>query len=165
DMQSNVNPPVHTVQVETNSASFANGFWNFDKVNSSSLLMQQTNAYIFVFPQQNDCWCWAVAGVYLKSDSCTGCGIIGIHEAEPLIKDIRVSPNPATDIIRVQASEILVESIEIFNVMGKIVSFVPFSSLRKDGHEVVNISHLNPGIFFLKLNAGEETRTLKFVKE
>jgi hypothetical protein len=165
DMQSTVNPPVHLVQVDSNSASFSNGFWNFDKVNSSSLLIQQTNADFFVIPHQNDCWCWAVAGVYLKSDSCSGCGIIGMYEAESAIKDISVSPNPATDKLRVYFSEILVELIEIYNVMGEKVSFVPIPSSRKDRYEVVNVSHLNPGIFFLKLNAGAELLTLKFVKQ
>lgn len=164
DMQVNVNPPAHSVHVETNSANFANGFWNFDTVSASYLLLQPAYANFIVFPQQNDCWCWAVAGVYLKSDSCSGCGSVGIEESELLNMEISLSPNPATNQITIQSSMFNVQSVEVFDVMGKRCIALPLYPLKGTSASI-DISRLTPGIYFISITNDDGIKAVrKFVK-
>jgi hypothetical protein len=76
-------------------------------------------------------------------------------------KDEIISPNPATDYIEINTSEVLktseVNDIQIFDMLGVIVLKVEQAS---PSVQKINISNLSPGIYFIKIG----NRVEKFVK-
>ncbi|MDR0207153.1 MAG: T9SS type A sorting domain-containing protein [Bacteroidales bacterium] len=71
------------------------------------------------------------------------------------IEDITIYPNPTTSELIITSGELKIDKIEVFDIVGKIVSsnhFINTSSLQK-----INVSNLNSGIYFVKIttNAGE----------
>lgn len=77
---------------------------------------------------------------------------------------IRLFPNPATNQITI-AREAFVElqSITIYNIEGKIV-FTNETPSRTNLQEIINISSLQTGAYFLQLNNNQGTTALRFVK-
>ena len=85
---------------------------------------------------------------------------VGVSENE--MSDIKVYPNPTTGELSVVSEQLSVESIEIFDVYGRMLhSFVSLMSPKA----TVDISHLPAGVYFVKIctEAGEVIR--KIVKE
>jgi len=80
-----------------------------------------------------------------------------------------VSPNPATNELRINPEYSgRIESIEIYNVLGTRVNTsvrAPLSSRRGAGGEVIDVSSLSPGIYFVKVKTKEGISVGKFVKE
>jgi WD40 repeat protein len=76
---------------------------------------------------------------------------------EEIIKDnckIKIYPNPATDYIEIQPSEGF--DIQIFDMLGTVVASIhPMTTSHR-----MNIEHLAPGMYFIKIG----NRVEKFVK-
>ena len=75
---------------------------------------------------------------------------------------IKISPNPAKDFFSILKNNILLTdySAELFNVLGqKVIEFSKFSSNKKD------ISFLEKGIYLLKIQKGNQHKTIKLIKE
>jgi hypothetical protein len=73
---------------------------------------------------------------------------VGITETE--IETIKVYPNPTGGELRIESSRFKVQSIEVFDIFGKKVLI---SSVRFMAPEtVINISHLQAGVYFLKIS-------------
>ena len=83
----------------------------------------------------------------------------GINENISSEQNIFLSPNPATDKLRIKNSELRIKNIEIYNVFGERVykSESPKSE--------INISNLPSGIYVVRVNADKTQMTGKFVKE
>ena len=79
-------------------------------------------------------------------------------------KEITISPNPATNEIKIQSAEFKVESVEIYDVMGEKLPCAPLSSRRGAGGEVIDVSSLASGIYFLRIFSASGIVTKKFVK-
>lgn len=77
--------------------------------------------------------------------------------------NISIVPNPVTSEFRIQNSELKIEYIEIYDVLGQSV----FSQkLRADSQQLtIDVSMLNSGIYFVKGKGEKEERVAKFVKE
>jgi hypothetical protein len=86
---------------------------------------------------------------------------------------ILISPNPATNELRIQSAELRINLIEIYGVDGRrVLSQQPATtnadtSVSTFGHKLqtINVSALNPGIYFVKLNAGDAVQLAKFIKQ
>jgi hypothetical protein len=91
--------------------------------------------------------------------------ITGMEENDDA--SLSVFPNPATDELRIKSrvlgTELRIEGIEIYNLMGQKV----FSQLqtKNDKQQTVNVSALNPGIYFVKLKSEKQEYVAKFVKQ
>ena len=88
----------------------------------------------------------------------------GINEQVFYNSEINIFPNPVKEIFNVQCSlfnagEI---KIKIFNVLGKEVLN---SAIHPDanGQSVINISSLNPGVYFVSFLTGEILKTKKLI--
>jgi len=78
------------------------------------------------------------------------------------LENITLVPNPTTGELRITNYELRIENIEIYDVYGrKTHSFTP--SLPHSFTNI-NISHLNPGIYFIRIQANEEVVVRKIIK-
>ncbi|HLG34245.1 MAG TPA: T9SS type A sorting domain-containing protein [Bacteroidia bacterium] len=85
---------------------------------------------------------------------------VGIHQMSLAESNFFLSPNPATNEIRVESSEFRVESVEVYDVLGQ-----PQTSNLKPQTNAVDVSSLAPGIYFVKVKSKEGERAAKFVKQ
>lgn len=90
---------------------------------------------------------------------------VGIEELAG--ESISIFPNPAINELAVSSGQEAVKEMEIYDVMGQRVfpsPLTPLSFGRGDRGEVIDISSLVPGIYFIKLKSSNGERALKFVK-
>ena len=73
--------------------------------------------------------------------------------------DISISPNPADDMISIQSAG-KITAVLITDLNGRTVQQLPTSANNR-----YDISNLKPGIYFVKIFAGGEVQTGKFVKK
>ncbi|MDR2972854.1 MAG: carboxypeptidase regulatory-like domain-containing protein [Bacteroidales bacterium] len=79
---------------------------------------------------------------------------IGIDKVDKTV--FKIYPNPAYQILKIEAEIVENTPIEIFNISGnKIATF-----MMTDKTDSINIAHLTPGIYFIKVGSGVQ----KFVK-
>jgi Pregnancy-associated plasma protein-A/Secretion system C-terminal sorting domain len=81
-----------------------------------------------------------------------------------LIDDVVLYPNPSKDFFAIDVPQSILRAgkIEIYNSLGQSVLIKNISS---DTDLNVNVSNLTNGVYFLNLNLGEATKTLRFIKE
>ncbi len=73
--------------------------------------------------------------------------------------DFTLSPNPVRSILNIENSnDIIIDTITIFNVLGKIVYFSD-KPLQK-----INLETLNEGFYFVKINSGNRNGSFKIIK-
>jgi len=83
------------------------------------------------------------------------------QEARSLLE---VYPNPATDRIHLVFDYTGVSEINIIDLTGRIVYSRPFDVYGFTNMSL-DISSLNPGIFFLQVKTGNESNSMRFIKE
>lgn len=85
---------------------------------------------------------------------------IGVGVSSPTAQNIKaiVSPNPATNYIDITAIK-TITSLSITNVLGQQVLT---NTTCNDTHLHLNIEHLSPGTYFIRINGNE---TIKFLKQ
>jgi hypothetical protein len=81
-----------------------------------------------------------------------------------LIEDVMLYPNPSRDFLTVNVPQGIerLGKIEVYNSLGQKVVTQQISS---EADLSVNVSSLSDGVYFLNLNLGEATKTLRFIKE
>ena len=87
-------------------------------------------------------------------------GFVGVEERDQK-PEIKVYPNPASDVLNISGSDANIKSGAIFSALGyKVDSFI-----LKNGKTQIDVQKLNPGIYFVKVQL-ENGRTAvgKFVK-
>ena len=72
-------------------------------------------------------------------------------------KEAKVYPNPAKNMLHVE--DFGLTQVEVFNIMGQSVLSV------NEDFETVDISHLQNGIYFIRIKTTEEEKTVKLVVE
>ncbi len=72
-------------------------------------------------------------------------------------KEAKVYPNPAKNMLHVE--DFGLTQVEVFNIMGQSVLSV------NENFETVDISHLQNGIYFIRIKTTEEEKTVKLVIE
>jgi aminopeptidase N len=77
--------------------------------------------------------------------------------------ELKLMPNPATDILQVKHNLGNVNSIEIRDIAGGNVS----TQLKKVDNSIIEINtrNLKPGMYFIRINAAQGSITRKFLKE
>ena len=86
-------------------------------------------------------------------------GGVGIIETDNY-PSLRVYPNPTDGQLHIEMSDYQISDIRIFDVMGRQIFIVGQSEIGQS-QIVINVAHLPPGMYFLKI--GEHTA--KFVRE
>lgn len=75
-------------------------------------------------------------------------------------KNLLIYPNPTSGSFRI-TSDILIDSIEIFDVIGKKIDSIKFNEKNVS----VNLSSYNSGVYFIKIYAESSSKIYKIVKE
>ncbi|MDA8874912.1 T9SS type A sorting domain-containing protein, partial [Winogradskyella sp.] len=76
------------------------------------------------------------------------------------INDLKVSPNPSNDVWNIESSNISIDTIEIYDLLGKRVL-----NLSPNSQQVtIDASNLGTGIYLAKLYSNGATKTIKLVK-
>lgn len=70
-----------------------------------------------------------------------------------------IYPNPVASKVFVQSQNNTLDKIEIFNSLGQAIKSVD------TGFNVIDVSDLAAGIYFIKLHAQQKTVCKKFIKE
>ena len=90
---------------------------------------------------------------------------VGIEQLQVTSYELQVYPNPTKGEIQVTSYELQVTSIEVYDVMGRMVTNVGALRATPLHCGTINIAHLPAGIYFIKIktDAGEVAR--KIVKQ
>lgn len=91
--------------------------------------------------------------------------LIGVStEAPQWIQLLEVYPNPASDQLNVVFDHQGEINMSIIDITGRTVHASRYIS-GGFSTQTLNIAELNPGLFFLKLDAESETRVVRFIKK
>ncbi|MCL2289881.1 MAG: T9SS type A sorting domain-containing protein, partial [Bacteroidetes bacterium] len=90
-------------------------------------------------------------------------GVDGAAERGSLYENITVYPNPTTGKLQVTGYELQITSIEIRDVTGRILS--SYHLIIPSSNQKVDISHLNSGIYFIKVATNQGEIVKKVVKQ
>lgn len=91
--------------------------------------------------------------------------IIGVSAEAPLaIQLLEIYPNPASDQLNVVFDHQGEINMSVIDITGRNVYSTSYISGGFSTY-AVNISELNPGLFFLKLEGNNETSVVRFIKE
>ena len=85
---------------------------------------------------------------------------VGIEDIETDV--VKIYPNPTTGELRIENGEWKIKNIEIYDVYGRNVSQI--SNLKSQISNLINISHLQAGIYFVKISTEAGVVTKKIVK-
>ena len=86
----------------------------------------------------------------------------GIEDYQ-LAGNVRIYPNPATDVVNVQCTmnnEQLGDELQLFDVYGKLLQIVPITSETTP----INVADLASGIYFVRVTTDQGIATKRFVK-
>jgi hypothetical protein len=83
--------------------------------------------------------------------------ILGINEN--VTKDLSIYPNPTNDYLFINSKDNFIQTIEIFDILGRKLLF------EKNNFNQLDVSHLNNGILFVKIETETGTITNKIIKE
>ncbi|MCK5135416.1 MAG: T9SS type A sorting domain-containing protein [Bacteroidales bacterium] len=93
---------------------------------------------------------------YIDNIGWAGTTSVGVMK----VADISVYPNPATELITIRYSDM--SSVTISNVLGQTVRSFEFQTTD---HEVIEVSDLETGLYFIILETADGMVSSKFVKE
>lgn len=103
----------------------------------------------------------AAATYYFDQVQITGI-VTGIDEINTAEKNISVYPNPATSSVTISDSHDLIKKIEIYNMIGELVS----SYMVNNTKYTINTTDLKQGLYFAKIQLKNETIvSKKIIKE
>lgn len=80
--------------------------------------------------------------------------ILGVDDFD-LSNKVNIYPNPTSDVINIQ-SQLTIDAVELYDVIGKKV-------LRTNQTQSINISHLQTGVYFLKVTENEGSLVKRIV--
>ena len=93
--------------------------------------------------------------------------ITDIPDNTTSISQINLFPNPASNQLTIESSKFKVQSVEVYDVMGKrcLSALTPNPSPGGEGSASIDVSKLASGIYFVKVKTKEGESAAKFVKE
>ena len=128
-----------------------NLLWSMISVENPNLTCIQVDDVQYANNQSN----WHKDEIAIYSEDCN----LSLNETE-LQQIINIYPNPAKESIYIEIAEnIEIEKITIYDILGKIVL------TEKNSFNKLNLSDLNSGILFIKIETEYGTITKKLIKE
>jgi hypothetical protein len=104
---------------------------------------------------------------FLNSNACDSSLIVeaGSLPADTFVKTslLSVYPNPASNYVIVEeknSNDLVGKTLKIVNVTGRQIKIIELKSQKN----IIPVNDLQPGIYFLKIEAAEKSITLKFLK-
>jgi hypothetical protein len=114
----------------------------------------------------NGTYMYQVAAVYLhcdESDRTDGVSVTilmdGINHFTSA--NFEIYPNPTTSVFTIESGKLKIENVEIFDVYGrKLLSH----TAHRTPHTVLNVSHLQSGIYFIRITTSNNVVIKKIIK-
>lgn len=97
----------------------------------------------------------ATGNVYFNSQLLSAVGI----ETPNAMTDISIFPNPTSDIINIKNTENQLINIQLFDLSGRLVLT---ESTQNSNHQI-SVRELPSGVYFIKLQSGNESSIQKFI--
>ncbi|MDA9970434.1 T9SS type A sorting domain-containing protein [Flavobacteriaceae bacterium] len=102
---------------------------------------------------------WAAGGLavtkyftYTVGDDCSTAGLDGSS-----LSSVKMYPNPASGIVKFSTALGDALSVSVFDLLGKLV--IPVQTIQSE----LNISNLNPGVYFVRMEQGASSITKKLL--
>lgn len=140
------------------------GFIIFDGTNFVNYKMSNSpmpDDYVLCTAKDNNgiLWVGTYNGGLVRVDESL---LISVAEPAENVSAFNIYPNPATDQITIYDVRFTIESLEVFDILGKRVLQPQTSNFKPQ--TVIDVSVLPDGIYFLRIGSGNKTLTQKFVK-
>jgi ferredoxin-like protein FixX len=153
DMQDNVSPPLHTVDVDGNIGTFSNDFWNFD-VQATAITNGQSSSTFNISPSSTgDCYDWVASGLYFQTTNCTNCGTNAIVDPKGELQ-VDVFPNPNNGSFTLQLTDpggLDLTTIEISNTIGQKVYSQTINRGTGQYTTTLNLD-IKSGVYFVQVS-------------
>jgi hypothetical protein len=78
-------------------------------------------------------------------------------------EDVQLYPNPATDKIKLNFNKGTEADFSVFDLLGKLVIYQPNVSISHS--HTIDVSKLNNGVYFVRINSDAGTITKKMIKK
>ena len=89
--------------------------------------------------------------------------ILGAEDSVLTEEKVSLLPNPANNEVVIQLTESMEADIRVFDMAGKLVIYKPNTTIN--GRHTLDISKLNTGIYFVRMNSDFGTVTKRLIKE
>ena len=123
--------------------------------------VNQTYSWTFVSQGSNDYLC-QIHGAGSMSGTITVNPPLGIDDV--LLKNFRMSPNPARSTLQLQIPDGLDNiKVKVYDILGKQVYTSRIYNVVMDSK--IDISKWNVGIYFVKVSSDNGTKTKRFIKQ
>lgn len=93
--------------------------------------------------------------------------VTGLNNKELLLSDVTVFPNPSAEVVNVNLtlkSEQKV-SVELLDLTGKLILSNDFGILQGESKQVINVSNISKGTYFVRVIADKGTEVRKIIIE
>lgn len=85
---------------------------------------------------------------------------VGLSENSTAI-GFNMFPNPSNGVFKISSNTDLINSIEVVNIYGELVYSIQLPANKKE--QILSLSHLSKGIYFVKVSSNESQLTKKIV--
>ncbi len=148
------------VNMQTNNATiYYNGSTQLLLMGSNNVAYADTTTLLQFGGNGNDEFACGEGGTVFSYEllGISDCTTLGLRDSSPI--EIRLSPNPVTDVLRINAGVLRIQSVHIFNMEGRLVA-------HHQGYDANTISvlELEPGIYSLSIVTDQGTGNHQFVK-
>jgi hypothetical protein len=128
-----------------------------DCATSNSIIPAETNA-AFTATENGDYAVVVTVGNCSDTSDCINVSTVGIEEQTSNI-NLSIHPNPVTNTLTIKNKELKINNISILNVSGGIVKTINEST------NIIDVSNLAKGIYFLQIHTDNGVLSKKFIKE
>ncbi|MEM7039633.1 MAG: PKD domain-containing protein [Bacteroidota bacterium] len=154
---------VDFTDASTSSDFIANWIWTFGDGNSSTM--------------QNPSHTYAADGIYTVclqvfdtcgiDSSCQTVNVTSIGVEAPALHSLNVFPNPTSgDFVLQGVAEFgLPVAIQVSDLLGKTIFTIEEKALNGPFEERISLAGATPGMYFVRINAGNQQQTLKLILE
>lgn len=100
------------------------------------------------------------------ADKAAECNTVGVQDFVA-VNDITVSPNPVADVMKLEFfldAEVNGLNVSIVNALGQVVNTIEVENRLGLHSEVVDMSNLNNGMYYVQFSKGNKVKTQKFIK-
>ncbi len=89
--------------------------------------------------------------------------ILGTDDAVLTDEKVNLLPNPANNEVTIQLTEAMETDIRVFDMAGKLVIYQP--NIEINGRHTIDVSALNAGVYFVRMNSDFGTVTKRLIKQ
>ena len=93
------------------------------------------------------------------TSACVNINTVGINNHQNLINNINIYPNPAINKLTIENGNLKINNISILNLTGEIVKTTTVNT------NIIDVSNLTQGIYFLQIHTDNGLVSKKFIKE